>query len=193
MAILFSNSVGPIPVSVVASEKHDSTIEITEIPIETGASVTDHSYRNPNKVTLEILSEGATVTYSALKRLQESRVPFTLVTGLYVYKNMLIKAITPERTSEFSNVFNGVVDLQEAILVGTTYVANQGSKNAGKPGGAKSTKAATPTKQITSGADAQKRASQTVARGSNNTTPITATSPVVTAAPRGSQMPLYFE
>lgn len=176
MAALLSKAIGPVRVAVIEDEQHTSTIEITEIPIETGASITDHAYRNPNKVKLKIVSEGPAVTYRALKSLQESRVPFTLVTGLHVYQNMLIKSLTPERNSRFSSVFYGTVDLQEAIIAGTSYIAGQGAHNKGQPGGANSVRSAAPARARAADAVTAVRASNTIAAGDNVTMPASGSS-----------------
>lgn len=156
MAILFSNSVGPVPVSVIKSESHQSSIEITEIPIEDGSSVSDHAYRNPNRVTLEVVSEAAVATYAALKALQVSRQPFTLVTGLYVYSNMLIKTLSPKRDAEFSSVFRGEIELQEVILVGTSTISAFGASAA-----------VSLVPSLVIGVANQRRATPTIARGDN--------------------------
>ena len=179
MPILFSRSVGPVAVTVVEQEKHDSTIEITEIPIESGAKVTDHAFRNPNKVMLEVASHGAVPTFAALKTLQESREPFTLVTGLFVYRNMLIKSLSPVRDSAFSSIFRGKIELQEAIIVGTSYVAGQGAEGAGQPGGANSTRAAPPAKARAGDPATARRVTSTVARGGNRAVaaPVTGETP----------------
>ena len=138
-AIAFSRSIGPVPINCVVREQHRSCIEVTEIPIETGARITDHAFVLPKKVSLELADEGGAATYAALMRFQESRVPFTLVTGLYVYDNMLIKDLGPERDKTFASVFKGTIELQEVIIVSTAYAAT-GDSNPGQPGGANSTK-----------------------------------------------------
>lgn len=168
MPILFSNAIGPVPVSIFEDEAHESTIEITEVPIETGASVTDHAYRNPNKVTIGVVSDSAVATYGALKALQQSRVPFTLVTGLHVYQNMLIKSLSPSRNAQFSAVFKGKVVLQEAIIVGSTYIGGQAGLT-GFAGGNNSVSAAPMSAATTLGQAIQRRASSTIARGDNRT------------------------
>src|SRR5690606_6989980 len=84
MMILFSGAIGPVPVSVILKEDHKSSLGITENPIETGAKVTDHSYVEPKRLSLDFADENAAATYNALVRFQESRVPFVAVSGLYV-------------------------------------------------------------------------------------------------------------
>ncbi|MFP8760458.1 phage baseplate protein, partial [Klebsiella grimontii] len=52
--------------------------------------------------------------------LQNSRVPFDVVTGKRIYSNMLIRAleVTTDRTSE--NVLSAVLTLREVIITSTT-------------------------------------------------------------------------
>lgn len=163
-AIAFSRTIGPVPISCVVREKPVAELEITEIPVEFGAAITDHAYPLPKKVTLELVDAGGAATYNALVRFQESRVPFTLVTGLSVFRNMLIKRIDPERDKDFSSTFRATIDLQEVIIVETAR-ASADSPEGGKPGGTKSTKAASATKGRAGDAATANRASGTVQRG----------------------------
>ena len=117
--IALSRSIGPIPISVIVAEKHESLIEITANPIETGAEVNDHAYIVAKRVSLDFADKNAAATFAALVRFQESRKPFTLVTGLKVYKNMLIKALSAERDKDTSKILVGTADLQEVIIVDT--------------------------------------------------------------------------
>lgn len=169
-AIIFNNTIGPVPISVVLREVHDSSLGITELPIETGAKITDHAYVEPKKLMLEFADANAVATYNALVRFQEQREPFTLVSGLFVYDSMLIRGLSAERDSKFSTVLNGKVELQEIVIVGTAYAAPSGDesqdagKASGKAGGKNSSRSAKPTAQNTKGA-AGDRASGTVMRG----------------------------
>lgn len=169
--IAFSRTIGPVPIACVLSEKHTSTLEITEIPIETGSKITDHAVVMPKAVTLDIAGANASATYEALIRFQESRFPFTLVTGLKIYRNMLLKRVDADRDPNSARILKARVDLQEVILVGTAYAADpngdpNGSSTRGKPGGEKSTRAATPSADRATGIAAE-RASGTVQTGDN--------------------------
>lgn len=166
-AIAFSNVVGPVPVSCVISEKHTAELHITEIPVESGAKISDHAVRMPKKLTLDIASDGAAATFSALETFQKSRVPFSIVTGLTVYGNMLVKRIDAERDATYANILKATVDLQEVIIVGTAYAADPAGDGfeRGQPGGVNSTKSAAPsTERAKTGIPAD-RASGTVQRG----------------------------
>ncbi len=139
MSIIFYNSaIGPIPVSVIMKERHSSSIGITELPIETGAKITDHSYVEPKKLELEFVDENAALTYMALVRFQESRVPFNIISGLYIYKSMLIKDIHAERDYQTSCILSGSALLQEVILVRTAKTkSEEGDKKAAGNGDTK--------------------------------------------------------
>lgn len=133
VAIAFNRLVGPVPIDCVVTETHNSEIEITEIPIENGARITDHAFILPKKVTLDIATGNATASYNALVAFQESRVPFTLVTGLFVYSNMLIKSLKADRDKTFSSVLRCSADLQEILIVSTSYVADPTGESSGDP------------------------------------------------------------
>lgn len=134
-----SRRIGLIVPSVVVSEKHNDTLEITEHPVETGAPVSDHAYKRPSEVVMEVgcslldfidtSSLGLTLglspkeTYQQILDLQSSRIPFDVVTGKRLYSNMLIRAIevTTDRTSE--NVLMAVLTLREVIITQTQQIA----------------------------------------------------------------------
>ncbi|ATM90575.1 TPA: hypothetical protein QHR59_000084 [Klebsiella aerogenes] len=138
-----SRRIGLIVPSVVVSENHSDTLEITEHPVETGAPVSDHAYKRPSEVVMEVgfagggslldfidtSSLGLTLglspkeTYQQILDLQTSRIPFDVVTGKRLYSNMLIRAIevTTDRTSE--NVLMAVLTLREVIITQTQQIA----------------------------------------------------------------------
>ncbi|MGR7548714.1 phage baseplate protein [Klebsiella aerogenes] len=138
-----SRRIGLIVPSVVVSEKHSDTLEITEHPVQTGAPVSDHAYKRPSEVVMEVgfagggslldfidtSSLGLTLglspkeTYQQILDLQTSRIPFDVVTGKRLYSNMLIRAIevTTDRTSE--NVLMAVLTLREVIITQTQQIA----------------------------------------------------------------------
>ncbi|MDO9417039.1 phage baseplate protein [Pararhizobium sp.] len=181
-AIAFSHAIGPVFVDCVVSEKHASELDITEIPIETGAKITDHAIVVPKKITLDVASNKAAATYAAMVRFQESRVPFVLVTGLSVYRNMLIKRIDADRDATFSTVLRCRIDLQEIIIVGTSYAAdpngepgrNGQADQGGNPGGSKSLKAAKVSPERARDGVTADRATGTVQRGDAGVTTVPA-------------------
>lgn len=166
-AIAFSRLIGPVPIDCVITENPVSELLMTEIPIETGSKITDHAVVMPKRVSLDIATANATASYGALVAFQESRVPFTLVTGLAIFRNMLIKRIDPERDASFSTILRCRVELQEAILVGTAYAADPDGDNyeQGKAGGEKSLKSAAPAPERSRDPVTADRSTGTVQRG----------------------------
>ncbi|MBU9842180.1 hypothetical protein J1780_19720 [Rahnella aceris] len=146
LSVLFnqrSRKIGLIIPDVVVSEKHQDALEITEHPVEIGAPVSDHSYKRPAEITMEIgfsgggslldfadtsaigISLGASPKeiYQQILDLQASRIPFDVTTGKRQYSNMLIRAIdvTTDRTSE--NVLMCVLTLREVIISQTESIS----------------------------------------------------------------------
>lgn len=137
-----SRKIGLIVPSVVVSEKHSDTLEITEHPVEIGAAVADHAYKRPSEVVMEVgfagggslldlvdtskigLSLGLSPqeSYQKLLELQDDRKPFDVVTGKRLYSNMLIRAleITTDKTTE--NVLSAVLTLREVLITQTQQV-----------------------------------------------------------------------
>lgn len=145
LSVLFnqrSRKIGLIIPDVVVSEKHQDALEITDHPVEIGAPVSDHAYKRPSEVTMEIgFSGGGSLLdfadtsalgislgtspkeiYQQILDLQASRVPFDVTTGKRQYSNMLIRAIdvTTDRTSE--NVLMCVLTLREVIISQTESI-----------------------------------------------------------------------
>jgi hypothetical protein len=167
-AILVPRMIGAIPVEVVLTEGHRSSLGITSNPIETGAEVTDHAYVKPKQCAIEFADGNAAATYQALVRFQESRVPFIVVTGLYVYRNMLIETLVAERDNHTSKIVKGTAELREVVIVSTVRVASAGEGNrgqSGQPGGTNSTRAATPDSSIAGNSGTADRVASTVTRG----------------------------
>lgn len=149
-----SRRIGLLVPSVVVSEKHSDTLEITEHPVEKPTTdsasgfIADHAYKRPSEVTMECgfagggslldfvntsaiglgLGLSPKETYQQLLDLQSSRIPFDVVTGKRTYINMLIRAIevTTDKTSE--NVLNCTLTLREVIL-SETQITTAASKN----------------------------------------------------------------
>lgn len=133
MAVALSRALGPIPLDVVVREVHESRLAIPTQPIEAGADVTDHAYLEPKRLRIEAviggMEDGGIVhgfastrpaaAYEAILALQATRQPFDMVTGLTLYRSMLIEGLEVDRDSRTSRVLWFVADLTEAIIVDT--------------------------------------------------------------------------
>ena len=139
---LQSRKIGVIIPDVVVSEKHSDTLEITEHPVETGAAISDHAYKRPSEVVMEVgfagggalldfassltstslLGMSPRETYQKLLDLQSSRTPFDVVTGKRIYKNMLIRALEVTTDKATENVLSAVLTMREVIITSTQTV-----------------------------------------------------------------------
>lgn len=79
-------SLGGLSFDVVVSEEHEDTLTIAKHPVEQGANISDHAYRNPCKVVIKGASSESTyglpvwdsynvTLYNALLALQNAREP----------------------------------------------------------------------------------------------------------------------
>lgn len=133
MAFLLSRTIGLVPVTLVTDEEHKTQLQITSLPVESGADITDHAYVLPKTVTLRGLIgngtggfRGSFITaagYQALVRYQELRLPFYLVTGINVYRDMLIESITVPRNTDNANVLEFTVVCKQVNIVGSGFLA----------------------------------------------------------------------
>lgn len=157
--------IGLIIPSVVVSEKHSDTLEITEHPVEIGAAVADHAYKRPSEVVMEVgfagggslldfvdtssigLSLGLSPqeTYQELLDLQNSRIPFDVVTGKRLYSNMLIRALEVNTEKATENVLSAVLTLREVLITQTQQI-NVANKSDMKDGASTSAVANSGTK-----------------------------------------------
>ena len=142
-----SRKIGIMVPSVVVSEKHSDTLEITEHPVEkpttSGAGfVADHAYRRPSEVVMEVgfagggslldlldtsnigisLGMSPKEVYASFLEMQSTRELLDVITGKRQYSNMLLRTIevTTDKTTE--NVLSAVLTLRELILTSTTTV-----------------------------------------------------------------------
>lgn len=166
--IAFSPNVGPVKFDCVISEDHTSEIEITGNPIETGAEVNDHAYVKPKQVTLDVADRNAALVYNALVIFQESRIPFFMITGLRLYKNMLIQSIDATRDKDTSRILRATIILREVIIVSTGTAPASSSGSGGtqsRAGGANSRGSRTPSRAGSTNPATADRAGGTVSRG----------------------------
>jgi hypothetical protein len=119
----------------VFSENHSTQSTITQHPVQTGASISDHAYMMPATVTLEIGMSDAMVSfaqgqwgsqqgrsinaYQQLMTWQQSRTVLELNTNLNIYENMLIEQVVAPRDNKTMTSLKATVTLKQ-IMVATT-------------------------------------------------------------------------
>lgn len=101
--VITGRNLGGIQFDVTLEESHEDGLEITEHPVEHGASINDHAYLKPAAVTIRAGVSDASPNggdgynqdvYEKLRQLQASREPFAIVTGKRLYENMLLETLT---------------------------------------------------------------------------------------------------
>lgn len=132
------SSIGNIQIDAVLSEVHKFPAAITENPVEDGTVFSDHVILLPVEIDMECRISNASLSlfsfkafnkvddaYRELVKLQRTRVPFTVVTGLNQYENMLFKELSIPRigTDGQSIRFNAV--LKEILVVGANSANNR--------------------------------------------------------------------
>lgn len=139
----------PFSAQVTRSETAKDDLVITRHPVEQGASISDHAYKEPSTVILELgwsnsgvqslvndITALATLLtgegtggfnysdqiYNKLLQLQLSRVPFDLTTGKRQYTNMLILSMSQPTTNETENALFITLICQQILIVQTQDV-----------------------------------------------------------------------
>lgn len=136
----------------VLTEEHTSELEVTDSPVETGESISDHAYMKPKKLRIvggvsdAVLNPVQTImnnlfgsgksrsitAYEVLLELQESREPFNVQTGMKLYENMVITSLRVSQDKDTAKVGIFECDLREVIIVDTKTVTYSPSKTKAK-------------------------------------------------------------
>lgn len=123
-------SIGGLDVDCTVDETGFDTYTATRHPVEQGASITDHRYREPARLRMRIGysnssaqaagSEGYVIEkYNDLLALQASDDLLTVVTGKRTYKNMVISSLSQKTDQETETTLLCDVSMEELIIVTT--------------------------------------------------------------------------
>jgi hypothetical protein len=133
--------IGEIAVNVVLNESTSDVLTITKQPVQQGASITDHAYKEPTVFTTSILfkynlTKSLSKIYQELIDLQNSRTPFDIITPKRIYRNMLIATLSQTTDLRTENCLAINLACQEIIIVkvSTTQVPRSKQKNPGTTG-----------------------------------------------------------
>lgn len=152
-------AIGPFNAPVTIEEAGRDELEITQHPVQQGASITDHSFVKPASLSLSLLwgNQDAPLseTYKNLLELQSQREPFDVVTGKRIYKNMMMKSLGQTTDATTENVLKVSMELQEIIITSlevTTVPERKKQANPAKTGatqnaGNKSAQTASPQRK----------------------------------------------
>ena len=149
--------IGGIEIQATLEENYSDTLQITEQPVEQGASITDHAYKRPSEVvircgwsnssidalagTFSAFFDGGSASgssyidgvYSQLLALQQGRQPFTITTARRQYSNMLIVALQVTRDNRTNDLLMVSATCREIIIVSTQATTLPPSANQANP------------------------------------------------------------
>ena len=134
--MIASPTMGRIVFDAVFSTDHSANATVTQHPVQSGASIADHAYMEPDEVSVEIgmtdaaanISGGASHSvnaYAQLRALMELREPFTLITRLRTYQNMLITSISAPDDYKTMNALRASIYFQQVKVVSVSTVTVQ--------------------------------------------------------------------
>lgn len=131
------DAVAIIP-DVVISEEHDDEVVVTRHPVDHGAAIADHAYKNPASLTVLFgwsdssrllnsalsgsILKGVSTTkevYEQLLKLMNARELLSVSTGKRQYTNMLITRLKTTSTAETESCLMCEITFEEVILVQT--------------------------------------------------------------------------
>jgi hypothetical protein len=134
-------SVGGLYAEVTVTESHMDELTITSHPVERGAAITDHAFKNPAQLSIKLgwsaayasssdsgsggdstdagSGQGINDIYEQLLEMQSSAQPLEVQTGKRLYEDMLIKSIKADTDQMTENVLLITMMLQQIILVDT--------------------------------------------------------------------------
>lgn len=124
----------------VEVEDHTFETEVTENPVETGVSISDHAFDHPVKLSItaavsdlppagkeqdSYAVEGPSrslAAYAWLRRAQKAHEPFSVQTGLDLFPSMLITSLRVKVDAAHGRILYFTVELKEIIWVTTEVV-----------------------------------------------------------------------
>lgn len=132
-------SMGGLVFDAVFEETHESDLEVTDNPVETGVVVSDHAYMKPLRVKIsagvsdvrlnpfasdpfDSVVSRSQRAFELLTELQKKAEPFDLQTGLKLYKNMVCTSIRTSQDKDSSAALLFTAELREVITVNTEIV-----------------------------------------------------------------------
>lgn len=152
------SSIGGLVIDATVIQDHIGSAEITKNPVEEGAQITDHVQTNPNQLLIEgiisdtpigfpilqnVLNIVNTVTtlfgqssrsidgFNKLVDLKDKREPFTVITTLKKYDNMIITEIRVTRSNETGNAIEFKATMEQIRIVSSKTTTVNGNIDAG--------------------------------------------------------------
>ncbi|MGI4946724.1 MAG: phage baseplate protein [Janthinobacterium lividum] len=126
-------AIGTIIPDVVIEEGIETAVVSTDHPVEQGASITDHAFVVPVRVTMRVgWSDSALLAtfdpgyinsvYGELLAIQAARQPITIVTAKRSFDSMLVEELATHTDADTENALVVVCRFKQIIIVQTQVV-----------------------------------------------------------------------
>ena len=144
LTVIPQGNIGGIDIQATLRETADDTLELTDQPVQTGASITDHSFVRPAQLVMEcgwsnasdeallaavtsVLTSGSLLVsdyvsgiYSQLIQLQHSRQPFAVSTTIRLYPSMMLTSLALTRDAKTSQALMVRATMREVFFASTS-------------------------------------------------------------------------
>lgn len=130
--VLMKTNIGGLFFDAVVHVDTEESLTITSHPVQNGANIADHAFREPTRISMDIRMSDAmasrvpgqfngayTKSVSAYRRLldlQRSRIPFSVLTRLGSYNNMLIENISAPDDPTMLHGLSCTVAMREVLV-----------------------------------------------------------------------------
>lgn len=122
----------------IFTTQYEHTLNITSHPIQSGADITDHAYKEADELTFDIgmsdvmksivpgqfagTNSRSVSAYKKIKELQEQRLPIKVITRLGSYSNMMIQNISVLDDNTTTYGLRATVTLKQIFVVSVATV-----------------------------------------------------------------------
>lgn len=115
-------------VDLYFEEKHEITVNKTRQPLESGATLTDHAVRIPNKLTLNGMTsdlvgsgrERPAETWNQIRAMADARTQFDIITPIGIYSNMMLLDANTVRNEGTGGGLIFKLEFEEVLIVNLT-------------------------------------------------------------------------
>jgi hypothetical protein len=143
LTVIPQGNIGGIAIPATLEETNTDLVNVTDHPVEAGAQITDHAYYRPAELVMRCgwsnsssftlqsaasslfsgggmsVSDFVSGIYSQLLALQQSLVPFTVVTSIRQYTNMMMTSLVVTRDNKTSQALMVTASMRQVIFVST--------------------------------------------------------------------------
>lgn len=134
--MIISPTFGNFIFDAVFNTDHSANLTVTQHPVQSGASISDHAFMEPDEVNIEIgmtdvaagASDGSSRSvnaYTQLRAIMELREPVTLITRLKTYSDMIVTSMSAPDDVKTMHALRASIYFQKINIVNVSTVTVQ--------------------------------------------------------------------